>query len=143
MVIGEDGWTAAAKARITPADNFRSGFFNSIGAAAAELGLDPTQALQRALRISHGSTVATNIMVQGSGAGGPDHDEGPRRPSRSVLGAEEHLRGRVAGEERHSVRSGRLLRWAYRLVVPITAVLAEQALRWSARQRTHQPGGDR
>ena len=68
VVIGEDGRTAAAKARSTPADNFRSGFFDSIGAASAELGLDPTQALQQAVRISHGSTVATNIMVQGSGA---------------------------------------------------------------------------
>ena len=68
VVIGEDGRTAAAKARSTPADNFRSGFFDSIGAAAAELGLDATQALQQAVRISHGSTVATNIMVQGSGA---------------------------------------------------------------------------
>ena len=68
VVIGEDGRTAAAKARSTPADNFRSGFFNSIAAAAAELGLDSAEALRQAIRISHGSTVATNIMVQGSGA---------------------------------------------------------------------------
>lgn len=68
VIIGDDGRTAAAKARSTPADNFRSGFFDSIGAAAAELGLDSPQVLQQAIRISHGSTVATNIMVQGSGA---------------------------------------------------------------------------
>lgn len=41
---------------------------DSIGAAAAELGLDSPQVLQQAIRISHESTVATNIMVQGSGA---------------------------------------------------------------------------
>ena len=51
---------------------------------------------------------------------------------RSALGAKEHLRARVALEERHSVRAGRLLRWPYRLVVPLTAVLAEQVLRRSA-----------
>lgn len=53
---------------------------------------------------------------------------------RSDLGAKEHLRARVALEERHSLRSGRLLRWPYRLVVPLTALLAEQSLRRSARE---------
>jgi len=47
----------------------------------------------------------------------------------SGLGAKEHLRARVALEERHSVRSGRVLRLTYGLVVPLTAVLAERALR--------------
>lgn len=51
---------------------------------------------------------------------------------RSRLGAKEHLRARVALEERHSTRSGRLLRWPYRLVVPVTALLAERSLRRSA-----------
>ena len=62
VIIGDDGRTAAAKARSTPADNFRSGFFDSIGAAAAELGLDAPQVLGQAIRISHGSRVATNII---------------------------------------------------------------------------------
>ncbi|MGF1647827.1 MAG: molybdopterin-dependent oxidoreductase [Kineosporiaceae bacterium] len=44
------------------------------------------------------------------------------------LGPKEHLRARVALEERHSRIPGRLLRWPYRLVVPITAVVAERTL---------------
>lgn len=59
---------------------------------------------------------------------------------RSDLGAKEHLRARVALEERHSTRSGRLLRWPYRLVVPLTALLAEQALRRSAREGSQHRG---
>ncbi len=50
------------------------------------------------------------------------------RPA-SLLGPKEHLRARVALEERHSRIPGRLLRWPYRLVVPITAIVAERALR--------------
>jgi DMSO/TMAO reductase YedYZ molybdopterin-dependent catalytic subunit len=42
--------------------------------------------------------------------------------------AKEHLRARVAVEERHSRLPGRLLRWPYRLVVPATAIVAERAL---------------
>lgn len=57
------------------------------------------------------------------------HSDRPR----SHLGAKEHLRARVALEERHSARSGRLLRFPYRLVVPLTAALAERSLRRSAR----------
>lgn len=47
------------------------------------------------------------------------------RPA-SRLGPKEHLRARVAEEERHSRLPGPFLRWPYRLVVPITAVLAER-----------------
>jgi DMSO/TMAO reductase YedYZ molybdopterin-dependent catalytic subunit len=50
------------------------------------------------------------------------------RPA-SLLGPKEHLRARVALEERHSRFPGRLLRWPYRLVVPITATVAERTLR--------------
>jgi DMSO/TMAO reductase YedYZ molybdopterin-dependent catalytic subunit len=50
------------------------------------------------------------------------------RPA-SLLGPKEHLRARVALEERHSRIPGRLLRWPYRLVVPITAIVAERTLR--------------
>lgn len=58
------------------------------------------------------------------------HAERPR----SRLGAREHLRARVALEERHSKRSGRLMRWPYRLVMPLTAWLAERVLRRSGRE---------
>ena len=44
------------------------------------------------------------------------------------LGAKEHLRARVAQEERHSRVPGRLLRWPYRIVVPVTAMVAERTL---------------
>lgn len=47
----------------------------------------------------------------------------------SLLGPKEHLRARVEFEERHSRIPGRLLRWPYRLVVPITAIVAERTLR--------------
>lgn len=57
---------------------------------------------------------------------------------RSQLGAKEHLRARVAYEERHSLRSGRVLRWPYRLVVPMTATLAERTLRRSASMTPRQ-----
>lgn len=60
---------------------------------------------------------------------------------RSQLGTKEHLRARVASEERHSLRSGRVLRWPYRLVVPLTAALAERTLRRSARKTPQQGQG--
>lgn len=43
------------------------------------------------------------------------------------LGAKEHLRARVAREERHSRLPGWLLRVPYRLLVPITALIAERS----------------
>ena len=46
----------------------------------------------------------------------------------SLLGAKEHPRARVAAEERHSRLPARLLRWPYRILVPITAVVAERTL---------------
>lgn len=43
----------------------------------------------------------------------------------------EHLRGRVALEERHPTLPSRLLRGPYRLLVPLTAALADRSLRRS------------
>ena len=54
------------------------------------------------------------------------------------LGAKEHLRARVALEERHSRLPGPLLRWPYRLVVPLTATVAERSLRRDEQHR--RPG---
>lgn len=68
VVIDDAGQVTIAKARSTPSDNFKSGFFASIEAAAAQLGVDPAEVMENAIRISHGSTVSTNIMVQRSGA---------------------------------------------------------------------------
>lgn len=53
----------------------------------------------------------------------------------SGLGAKEHLRARVALEERHSRLRGRLVRWPYRLVVPLTAAVAERTLRRDEQRR--------
>lgn len=47
----------------------------------------------------------------------------------STLGSKEHLRARVALEERHSRFPGRLLRLPYRIVIPLTITLAERAAR--------------
>ncbi|MDZ8173103.1 molybdopterin-dependent oxidoreductase [Microbacterium xanthum] len=49
----------------------------------------------------------------------------------STLGAKEHLRARVAEEERHSRWPAWLVRWPYRALVPPTAIAAER----SGRQR--------
>jgi DMSO/TMAO reductase YedYZ molybdopterin-dependent catalytic subunit len=46
----------------------------------------------------------------------------------SALGAKEHLRARVAEEERHSRLPGRLLRVPYRLLIAPTAIVAERTL---------------
>ncbi len=56
------------------------------------------------------------------------------RPA-STLGAKEHLRARVALEERHSRLPAWLVRWPYRLVVPITAIAAERSGRVNAAPR--------
>ncbi|HWG98928.1 MAG TPA: molybdopterin-dependent oxidoreductase, partial [Pilimelia sp.] len=45
------------------------------------------------------------------------------------LGSKEHLRARVAAEERHARLPGRALRVPYRLLIPATAYLAERSLR--------------
>jgi DMSO/TMAO reductase YedYZ molybdopterin-dependent catalytic subunit len=58
----------------------------------------------------------------------------------SLLGPKEHLRARVALEERHSRIPGRLLRWPYRVVVPITAVVAERTLREESGDTIADPG---
>lgn len=52
----------------------------------------------------------------------------------SRLGAKEHLRARVAREERHSRLPGPLVRWPYRVLVPVTATLAERSLHRRERQ---------
>ncbi|MGQ0804512.1 MAG: molybdopterin-dependent oxidoreductase [Actinomycetota bacterium] len=45
----------------------------------------------------------------------------------STAGAKEHPRARVALEERHSRFPAWLVRWPYRLVAPLTALLAERS----------------
>ena len=69
VLIGEDGRVAYGKALSSPADSFQSGFFGSIDAAAEQFGLERDAIYGRMDRlISHGSTVATNIVVARKGA---------------------------------------------------------------------------
>jgi N-methylhydantoinase A len=69
VLVGDDGRVAYGKALSSPADRFRSGFFGAIDAAAAQAGLEPGAIYHRMDRlISHGSTVATNIVVERKGA---------------------------------------------------------------------------
>ena len=69
VLIGEDGKVAYGKALSSPADSFKSGFFGSIESAGDQLGLSPEDLYTRMDRlISHGSTVATNIVVERKGA---------------------------------------------------------------------------
>ncbi len=55
----------------------------------------------------------------------------------STAGAKEHPRARVALEERHSRYPAWLVRWPYRLIAPLTALLAER----SASRTGRGPGG--
>jgi N-methylhydantoinase A len=69
VLIGEDGRVAYGKALSSPADSFKSGFFGSIESAGEQLGMSSAEVYTRMDRlISHGSTVATNIVVERKGA---------------------------------------------------------------------------
>ena len=69
VLIAEEGRVAFGKALSSPDDSFQSGFFGSIEAAAEQLGLSGEDVYRRMDRlISHGSTVATNIVVERKGA---------------------------------------------------------------------------
>jgi N-methylhydantoinase A len=63
------GRIGLGKALSSPGDGFRGGFFGSLEAAAEQLGLGLEEVLRRAgPMLNHGSTVATNIVVERSGA---------------------------------------------------------------------------
>lgn len=69
VLVSDDGKVALGKALSSPADSFRSGFFGSIEAAVARFGLTGDDVHRRMDKlISHGSTVATNIVVERKGA---------------------------------------------------------------------------
>lgn len=69
VLIDENGRVAYGKALSSPADSFRSGFFGSIESAGDQLGLGAGDLYTKMDRlISHGSTVATNIVVERKGA---------------------------------------------------------------------------
>lgn len=69
VLINDEGEVALGKALSSPADSFQSGFFGSIEAAASQFGLSSDDIYGKMDKvISHGSTVATNIVVERNGA---------------------------------------------------------------------------
>jgi N-methylhydantoinase A len=69
VIVDDDGRVAYGKSLSSPADDFQSGFFGSLEAAAAQAGYPPEELFERLTRlVSHGSTVATNIVVEERGA---------------------------------------------------------------------------
>jgi N-methylhydantoinase A len=68
VLMDPDGNTVYGKALTSYADGFESGFFNSIAAAGEQLGLSSEEVFARLSRISHGSTIATNIVAERNGS---------------------------------------------------------------------------
>jgi len=70
VIHAPDGRVGFGKALSTAADGYRGGFFNSLVAAGAQLGWDTLGGIVPSgiERIAHGSTVATNIVVEQRGA---------------------------------------------------------------------------
>jgi N-methylhydantoinase A len=67
VVIDAAGQVTLAKSPSTP-DDFSRGFFAALEKAAASLGHSLEVLLERALLLSHGTTVATNAVVERRGA---------------------------------------------------------------------------
>jgi N-methylhydantoinase A len=69
VLVHGDGRVSYGKALSSPDDDFQSGFFGSLSSAATLAGHDPDDVFKDLTRlVSHGSTVATNIVVEGKGA---------------------------------------------------------------------------
>jgi N-methylhydantoinase A len=69
VLVHADGRVAYGKALSSPDDDFQTGFFGSLSSAATLAGHDPDDVFKNLTRlVSHGSTVATNIVVEGKGA---------------------------------------------------------------------------
>ncbi len=67
VVAGPDGQTIIAKAATTPADQ-SDGVLEGIALAATQLGLSAAALLAETSRIVHGTTVATNALLEGKTA---------------------------------------------------------------------------
>src|SRR4051812_16481622 len=69
VLIDAEGRVAYGKALSSPDDDFESGFLGSLAAAGELAGHDRDELFKNLTRlVSHGSTVATNLVVQGTGA---------------------------------------------------------------------------
>jgi N-methylhydantoinase A len=67
VVSGPGGALTVAKATTTPRDQ-ADGVLDGIARAAATLGLSPAALLERTGRVVHGTTVATNALLEGKAA---------------------------------------------------------------------------
>lgn len=67
-LMGEIGEVYTSKARSTPEDNFHSGFFDSIEKAGQKAGESLDDLMNQLVRLTHGTTVATNAIVEQRGA---------------------------------------------------------------------------
>lgn len=99
ILIDEAGSVTTAKALTTHEEGVQEGFFDAIDAAAAKLGYDEGEIFDDVVRLAHGSTVATNTMVEGGGV---------RTGLLTTLGHEDAVRmmrgvGRATGEPPENV----------------------------------------
>ena len=67
VVATADGTTIIAKAPTTPSDQC-SGVLHGLARAAERLSMSPSDLLGRTSRIVHGTTVATNALLEGKTA---------------------------------------------------------------------------
>jgi N-methylhydantoinase A len=69
VLVDEQGKVSYGKSLSSPVDDFQSGFFGSLNAAAQQGGYTSDELFAHLTRlVSHGSTVATNIVVEERGA---------------------------------------------------------------------------
>ncbi len=68
VILDLEGNVVYGKALTSYKDGFESGFFNSIEAAGEQMGLSQEEVFKRLTRISHGSTIATNIVTERNGS---------------------------------------------------------------------------
>jgi N-methylhydantoinase A len=67
VIVDQDGRVTVAKAASTP-DDFSRGFFTALAQGAQSLGLSLRELLAHTALLSHGTTVATNIVVERRGS---------------------------------------------------------------------------
>ena len=67
VIVGAQGSVTLAKSASTP-DDFARGFFTALGEGAQALGLSLRSLLAQTALLSHGTTVATNVVVERRGA---------------------------------------------------------------------------
>lgn len=119
VCVASDGATTLAKASSTPADQ-SEGVVNGLGVLAGRLGLPLAELLARTERIVHGTTVATNALLERRGA------------KVAMLTTEGH---RDVIEMREGLKPDR-----YNLRLPAAPALVPRRLRLPVRERIRPDG---